>query len=159
MAMAGKKYRLGKDSVMGSHIMANSSLEWIEPPEGVSLRNDEDALLWAQFTASRLVEDWTISDLCQLGKVIQKEADLRHLWEELREEGFMVKDEKKGCSVENPKLAVIDRIQKSQLSIIRSMGLNTPSTDPRTMAKAVENVRNHQATAEKNKGSLLAQRH
>jgi hypothetical protein len=39
------------------------------------------------------------------------------------------------------------------------MGLNTPSTDPRTMQRAVDNVRNHQATAEKNKGSLLAQSH
>ena len=157
--MAQKKYRLGTDAAFGQHIAATTALEWIDPPDGVELRNDEDRLTWAQWTMSRLASDWTISDLSQLGKVIQQEVDLRHLWKVLREEGFMAYDAKREMEVENPKLAVIDRIQKAQLSIIRSMGLNTPSTDPRTMQRAVDNVRQHQATAEKNKGSLLAQPH
>jgi hypothetical protein len=157
--MSKKKYRLGTDAAFGEHIAATTVLEWIDPPEGVELRNDEDRLTWAQWSMSRLAQDWTVSDLTQLGKVIQQEVDLRHLWVELREEGFMVFDDRKGMQAENPKLAVIDRIQKAQLSIIRSMGLNTPSTDPRVMKRAVDNVMNHQATAEKNKGSLLAQPH
>jgi hypothetical protein len=157
--MAVKKDKLGKNSVISEFMHANYALEWIDPPPGVELRHEADKLTWAQWSMSRLVEDWTVSDLTQLGKVIQQEVDLRHLWVELREEGFMAFDEKKGMKVENPKLAVIDRIQKAQLSIIRSMGLNTPSTDPRVMKRALDNVMNHQATAEKNKGSLLAQPH
>ncbi len=157
--MAEKKYRLGTDSAFGQHIAATTALEWIDPPEGVELRNDKDRLTWAQWTMSRLASDWTVSDLSQLGKVIKMEVDLRELWEQAHSEGIMLFDEDKGRNYENPVIATIDKIQKAQLSIIRSMGLNTPSTDPRTMARAVENVRNHQATAEKNKGSLLAQPH
>jgi hypothetical protein len=160
--MGDKKYRLGSDAAYGQHISATTRLEWIEPPEGVLLRHDEDRLIWAQWTMSRLVEDWTVSDLSQLGKVIKQEIDLRHLWNEYHSKEMMVVDEM-GERTLNPQLEIllkhIDPIQKQQLSIIRSMGLNTPSTDPRTMARAVENVRNHQATAEKNKGSLLAQPH
>jgi hypothetical protein len=154
-----KKQRLGGNSPITGHLAAMSRLEWIEPPEGVSLRNDQDKLLWAQFTMSRLEADWTIADLCQLGKVIMAEADLRDLWSEVNIEGIMLENEETGKKYENPLIGTIDKIQRAQLSVIRSMGLNTPSTDPRVMARAVENVRNHQATAEKNQGSLLAQPH
>ena len=157
--MATKKYRLGTDAAFGQHIAANTNLEWIDPPAGVNLRNDADRLCWAQWSMSRLVSDWTLSDLGQLGKVIKMEVDIREMWDELHADGIMLIDEETGKKRENPTLAALDRIQKAQLSIIRSMGLNTPSTDPRTMARAVENVRKHQATAENNKGSLLAQPH
>jgi hypothetical protein len=157
--MATKKQRLGKNSPISEFMAVNYSLEWIDPPEGVELRNDKDRLTWAQWTMSRLASDWTISDLSQLGKVIKMEVDLREMWDQVHSEGIMLYDEEKDRNYENPIMPVIDRVQKAQLSIIRSMGLNTPSTDPRTMARAVENVRNHQATAEKNKGSLLAQPH
>jgi len=157
--MATKKQRLGKNSPISEFMAVNYSLEWIDPPEGVELRNDKDRLTWAQWTMSRLASDWTVSDLSQLGKVIKMEVDLREMWDQVHSEGIMLYDEEKDRNYENPIMPVIDRVQKAQLSIIRSMGLNTPSTDPRTMARAVENVRNHQATAEKNKGSLLAQPH
>ena len=157
--MAQKKYRLGTDAAFGQHIAATTALEWIDPPDGVELRNDTDRLLWAQWTMSRLASDWTVSDLCQLGKVVMMEADIRELWADIHGDGIMLYCEEKDRKYENPALAPLDRIQKAQLSIIRSMGLNTPSTDPRTMQRAVDNVRQHQATAEKNKGSLLAQPH
>lgn len=157
--MAQKKYRLGTDAAFGQHIAATTALEWIDPPEGVELRNDKDRLCWAQWTMSRLASDWTVSDLSQLGKVIKMEVDIREMWDDIHSEGIMLYDEEKDRKYENPIMPVLDKVQKAQLSIIRSMGLNTPSTDPRTMARAVENVRNHQATAEKNKGSLLAQPH
>ncbi len=157
--MSTKKQRLGKNSPIAEYMAVNHNLDWIEPPEGVDLRNDEDRLTWAQWSMSRLASDWTLSDLGQLGKVVKMEVDIRAMWKQLDEEGIMLFDEDKGRKYENPILASLDKIQKAQLSIIRSMGLNTPSTDPRTMAKAVENVRNHQATVEKNRGSLLAQPH
>lgn len=157
--MSTKKQRLGKNSPIAEYMAVNHNLDWIEPPKGVDLRNDEDRLTWAQWSMSRLTSDWTLSDLGQLGKVVKMEVDIRAMWKQLDEEGIMLFDEERGRKYENPILASLDKIQKAQLSIIRSMGLNTPSTDPRTMAKAVENVRNHQATVEKNKGSLLAQPH
>lgn len=157
--MGTKKQRLGKNSHVAEFIAANYELTWIEPPEGTVLRHEADAMAWSQWTMSRLEADWNLSDLAQLGKIIKMEVDLRELWGVVDSEGIMLFDEEKGRKYENPILSAIDRIQKSQLSIIRSLGLNTPSTDPRTMAKAVENVRKHQATADKNKGSLLAQPH
>ena len=157
--MAEKKYRLGTDATFGQHIAATTALEWITPPDGVKLRNDADRLTWAQWSMSRLASDWTLSDLGQLGKVIKMEVDIREMWDQIHDEGIMLIKEETGLKYENPILSTLCKVQKDQLSIIRSMGLNTPSTDPRTMARAVENVRNHQATAEKNKGSLLAQPH
>jgi hypothetical protein len=157
--MAVKKDKLGKNSVISEFMHANYALEWIDPPPGVELRHEADKLTWAQWSMSRLVEDWTVSDLSQLGRVIKMEVDLRELWDEVHGEGIMLENEETQKKYENPIIATIDRIQKAQLSIIRSMGLNTPTTDPRVMQRAVENVRNHQATAEKNKGSLLAQPH
>lgn len=158
-AMATKKQRLGKNSPISEYMAVNHSLDWIEPPEGVDLRHDKDRLTWAQWSMSRLASDWTVSDLSQLGKVIKMEVDIREMWDQIHSEGIMLYDEDKDRKYENPILSTLCKVQKDQLSIIRSMGLNTPSTDPRTMAKAVENVRNHQAIAEKNKGSLLAQPH
>jgi hypothetical protein len=155
--MSIKKYRLGSDSAYGQHIAATSGLDWIDVPDGVSLQSEQAQLIWAQFTQSRLVEDWTLADLVQLGKVVQMESDMRDLWAEYHDHEIMEDGELN--PIRDKLMKHIDPIQKQQLSIIRSMGLNTPSTDPRTMAKAVENVRNHQATAEKNKDSLLAQPH
>ena len=157
--MATKKQRLGKNSPIAEYMAVNHSLEWIDPPAGVNLRSDADRLTWAQWSMSRMASDWTVSDLCQLGKVIKIEVDIREMWDQIHDEGIMLIKEETGLKYENPILSTLCKVQKDQLSIIRSMGLNTPSTDPRTMARAVENVRNHQATAEKNKGSLLAQPH
>ena len=157
--MATKKQRLGKNSPIAEYMAVNHSLEWIDPPAGVNLRSDADRLTWAQWSMSRLASDWTLSDLGQLGKVIKMEVDIREMWDQIHDEGIMLIKEETGLKYENPILSTLCKVQKDQLSIIRSMGLNTPSTDPRTMARAVENVRNHQATAEKNKGSLLAQPH
>ena len=157
--MATKKQRLGKNSPIAEYMAVNHSLEWIDPPAGVNLRSDADRLTWAQWSMSRMASDWTVSDLSQLGKVIKMEVDIREMWDQIHDEGIMLIKEETGLKYENPILSTLCKVQKDQLSIIRSMGFNTPSTDPRTMARAVENVRNHQATAEKNKGSLLAQPH
>jgi hypothetical protein len=155
--MGTKKQRIGGNSSISGHLALRDGLGWIDVPDGVSLKSKQAELIWSQFCQSRLVEDWTLADLAQLGKVVQMESDLRDLWDEYHQHEIM--EDGQLNPVRDRLLKHIDPIQKQQLSIIRSMGLNTPSTDPRTMAKAVENVRNHQATAEKNKGSLLAQSH
>ena len=111
------------------------------------------------FNFVRMLETPLRRHALMIYKVIKMEVDLRALWEQVDDEGIMLEHEETGKKFENPLISTISKMQKDQLSIIRSMGLNTPSTDPRTMARAVENVRNHQATAEKNKGSLLAQPH
>ena len=141
------KRRGRTDAVMHNHRAIAAGLEWIDPPDGVELRDEVDCLIWAQFTLSRLVNDWTAADLVQLGKIVMLESDLRKLTQELHDgEGYMLDyTDSMGNELqkENPIVSTIDKVQKQQLSIIRSMGLNTPPTDPRTMEKARKNAQNY----------------
>lgn len=110
----------------------------IEPPEGVSLRNDEERTIWRQFTRARAVNAWRDFDLVLLAKVVRLEADLRRYQSMLDATGPLVKN-KRDTPIENPLLRVIDTAQRQQLAIIRSMSLNSTGQDPRTLNNSAAN--------------------
>jgi hypothetical protein len=53
-------------------------------PEGITLRSDEEHVIWGQFTRARAREDWRDMDLLLLAKVVRMEADsdrpVKSLW-------------------------------------------------------------------------------
>lgn len=90
-------------------------------------------MIWGQFTRARAKDDWRDMDLILLGKVVRLEAEIRKLQAELDVEGYRVENGR-GTVVENALVRVLDTLLRQQLSVIRSMSLNTTPSDPRTVA-------------------------
>ena len=107
--------------------------EVVAPPPGVTLRSDEEKTIWNQFTRARAQADWRDMDLLLLGKVVHLEADMRELQKELKAQGY-VKMNTRGTEVENALVRILDTLLRQQLAVIRSMSLNTTTSDPRTVA-------------------------
>lgn len=97
------------------------------------MRSDEERVIWGQFTRARAKDDWRDMDLILLGKVVRLEAEIRKLQAELDVEGYRVENGR-GTVVENALVRVLDTLLRQQLSVIRSMSLNTTPSDPRTVA-------------------------
>ena len=45
--------------------------------DGISLRSEEEHVIWNQFTRARAREDWRDMDLILLAKVVRMEVDIR----------------------------------------------------------------------------------
>ena len=60
------------------------------------------------------------------------EADIRAVQIELDAMGLMIEN-KCGTPISNLFLLVIDTLERRQLAVIRSMSLNQPASDPRTI--------------------------
>ena len=97
------------------------------------MRSDEERVIWDQFTRARAKDDWRDMDLILLGKVVRLEAEIRKLQVMLDAEGYRVENSR-GTVVENALVRVLDTLLRQQLSVIRSMSLNTMASDPRTVA-------------------------
>ena len=67
-----------------------------------------------------------------LAKNVQMEANIRAAQIELDAMGMMIEN-KRGAPIPNPFLLVIDTLERRQLAVIRSMSLNQPASDPRTI--------------------------
>ena len=104
----------------------------ILPPAGVELRNENEHLIWSQFTRARAKSDWRDMDLILLAKIVRMEADIRAAQAELDVVGMMVEN-KRGTQIPNPMISVIDTLERRQLAVIRSMSLNQTAFDPRTL--------------------------
>jgi len=104
----------------------------ILPPAGVELRNENEHLIWSQFTRARAKSDWRDMDLILLAKIVRMEADIRAAQAELDVVGMMVEN-KRGTQIPNPMISVIDTLERRQLAVIRSMSLNQTASDPRTL--------------------------
>ena len=70
-------------------------------------------------------------DLILLAKIVRMEAGIRTAQTELDDVGMMVEN-KRGTSIPNPLLSVIDTLERRQVAVIRSMSLNQTASDPRT---------------------------
>lgn len=118
----------------------------IEPPEGVTLDNEQEEILWRQFTRSRAIEDWREIDLVMVVKAVKIETNIREHQSILDKTGPIIQN-KRGTAVPNPLFDVIDRLTRQQLAIIRSMSLMTTG-DARTTA-------NRQAAEESHRNSAI----
>ena len=101
-------------------------------PAGVELRNENEHLIWSQFTRARAKSDWRDMDLILLAKIVRMEADIRTAQAELDTVGIMV-EKKRGTQIPNPMISVINTLERRQLVVIRSMSLNETASYSRTL--------------------------
>ena len=127
--------KIRADSATAAVKTMQEATEEIQLPEGIELRNVAETTIWRQFTRARAKDSWRDFDLVLLAKVVRLEADIRKYQQMLDASGPLIRN-KKETLVENPMLRVIDTAQRMQLSIIRSMSLNSTNQDPRTMNEA-----------------------
>ena len=101
-------------------------------PAGVELRSEAELIIWHKFTRARARSDLRDMVLILLSKIVKLEADIRVAQIELDAMGIMIEN-KRGTAIPNPFLSVIDTLERRQLAVIRSMSLNQPASDPRTI--------------------------
>ena len=71
--------------------------------------------------------------LILLAKIVRMEPNIRAAQVELDAAGMMA--ENKRCTqILNPRISVIDSLERRQLAVIRSMSLNQTAHDPRTIS-------------------------
>ena len=126
------KTRLDKNSITQTVSGFQGSIASVNIPEGVSLSTKAEVILWEQLTRVRSVEDWRDVDLLVVAKIVKTEVDMRKHQETLDKSGVLIKNNKNAL-VANPLIAVIDTLQRQQLSLIRSISLNQQASDPRTL--------------------------
>ena len=126
------KSRSDKNSTTAAVAGFQGSMGNIPLPEGVTLRSDEEHVIWGQFTRARAREDWRDMDLLLLAKVVRMEADIRQCQRELDIGGIIIVNQS-GTPIPNPMLTVVDTLERRQLAVIRSMSLNQTASDPRTL--------------------------
>lgn len=127
-----KKQTLGLNSSSNIVRMASEVSDRILLPAGVILRNEDEMVIWDQFTRTRTREEWRDFDLLIVAKAVRLEADLRGYQNDLDGAGAIVINER-GTPIVNPLLTVIDSLQRQQLALIRSISLTQTAKDPRTM--------------------------
>ena len=132
------KRRSDKNSTTAAVAGFQGVIEPIPLPEGVTLRSDEEHVIWSQFTRARARADWRDMDLLLLAKVVRMEADIRRHQAMLDRSGVLTEN-KRGTVIPNPLLAVVDTLERRQLAVIRSMSLNQTASDPRTINGAAKN--------------------
>lgn len=101
-------------------------------PAGVILRNDDEMVIWRQFTQARAQDGWRDFDLLIVAKTVRLEADIRKHQQTLDAQGVTVINER-GTQIVNPLVSVIDSLQRQQLALIRSLSLTQLSQDVRTV--------------------------
>ena len=130
--MATKPQRPGKNSIHQVVKLASELSEQVALPEGVSLRDDAEMVIWGQFTRARTREGWRDFDLLIVAKSVRLEADIRKYQGLLDRSGPIIVNER-GTKVPNPFFAIIDNLQRQQLALIRSLSLNQQTQDTRTL--------------------------
>ena len=135
------KRRSDKNSTTAAVAGFQGAIDPIPMPEGVTLRSDEEHIIWGQFTRARARDDWRDMDLLLLAKVVRMEADIRKHQTVLDRTGVLIEN-KRGTPIPNPLLTVVDTLERRQLAVIRSMSLNQTASDPRTINGAARNANN-----------------
>ena len=150
------KKRLDKNSLTEAVSGFQGSIASVPIPEGVSLKSEEEVIIWEQLTRARSREDWRDVDLLVVAKIVKTEADMRKHQETLDKSGVLIKNNKNAL-VANPLIAVIDTLQRQQLSLIRSISLNQQASDPRTLnGRASDNNANRDFIKKQGVEGLLA---
>ena len=82
----------------------------ILPPAGIKLRNENEHLIWSQFTHAHAKSDWRSMDLTPIAKIVRMEADIRIASAELDAVVIMVEN-KRGTPIPNLMSSVIDTLE------------------------------------------------
>ena len=108
-----------------SELVKSKSNDVVALPDGITLRDREEEILWEQFTSART--SWRDFDLILVAKMVKVEYDLRRIQATIAEEGYIVKNDR-GTKVENALIRVEDTKQRMQLAIIGKLSLGVANT-------------------------------
>jgi len=86
--------------------------------------------LWEKFTSARAASQWRDFDLVLLGKIVVLEMDIRQYQAKIDADGPLVIDFR-GNEKEHPLIAVVDRLARRQIVLVRNMQLTGGQGDPR----------------------------
>lgn len=136
-----QKKRSDKNSTSAALAGFAGAIKTVPLPDGVTLRDDDERVIWGQFSRARAREDWRDMDLILLTKIVKMESDIRKHQAALDETGVLLEN-KRGTMVANPLLTVIDMLERRQMAVIRSMSLNQQASDPRTINATAKNETN-----------------
>ena len=136
-----QKKRSDKNSTSAALAGFVKAMEPVPLPEGVTLRDDGEHVIWGQFSRARARDDWRDMDLILLTKIVKMESDIRKHQAALDKTGVLLEN-KRGTMVANPLLTVIDMLERRQMAVIRSMSLNQQASDPRTINASAKNETN-----------------
>ena len=123
---------LSRDSASNVVKLVSELSEKVALPKGVILRDDDELVIWEQFTHARARDGWRDFDLLIVAKTVRLEADIRKHQRTLDQQGVTSENDR-GTVIMNPMLTVIDSLQRQQLALIRSLSLNQTKQDPRTL--------------------------
>jgi hypothetical protein len=98
----------------------------------VKLRDDDELVIWRQFTQSRTRDGWREVDLITVGKCVRLETDIRRHQANLDQQGALLLNDK-GVQVINPLVGLVDLLQRQQLTLTRSIALNQTKQNARTL--------------------------
>ena len=135
--MARKDQRLGNNSAARQVAAFQSAGETVPVPKGFEFGSDEEVTLWETYTAARSRVDWLPHDLIMVDKLVHTEMDIREARAALKREGMVVANAR-GTVVENAWLRVYDTLARQQLAIIRSLSMNTTSSDKAIVQKSAK---------------------
>lgn len=124
--------KLGKQSTVNVVKLVSELTEKIPLPDGVTLRDETEMVIWGQFTRARARDGWRDFDLVILAKVVRLESDIRK-HQKVLDDSEVIVTNGKGTQIVNPLFAVIDTLQRQQLALIRNMSLSQGAQDPRTL--------------------------
>jgi len=130
----------------------------VAPPDGIDLSNDQERIVWEQFTRARSKDDWREIDLVLVAKAVKIELNIRRYQEQLDQQGAILENAR-GTQIENPLFRVIDTLQRQQLAIMRSMSINKTGTDPRTVDGKAKTERKARRVADKSDDLLASRSH
>ena len=89
-----QKKRTDKNSTSAALSGFVGAIDDVPLPDGISLRSEEDHVIWNQFTRARAREDWRDMDLILLVKVVRMEADIREHQPTLDRSGVLIQNKR-----------------------------------------------------------------
>lgn len=128
------------DSAAGAVNVFSEISSTVNAPLGVTLDDNEEKIIWEQFTKTRAPDAWRDFDLVLLSKVVKLESRIRKHQKELDNTGAIIENQR-GTPIENPLFRVIDTLTRQQMTVIRSMSLNRTESHPRTLNATGETAR------------------
>jgi len=128
------------------HTFSNLS-DGVSVPQGITLDDAQEKIIWDQFTKTRAADSWREFDLVLLSKTVKIEAKIRKHQKELDSMGAIIHNQR-GTPIENPLFRVIDTLTRQQMAVIRSMSLNQTMSDPRVLNGTGDKAKNAKAALE-----------
>ena len=125
-----------------------------EVPDFIELTDDEKKY-WPQFARARAAVDIRDMDYILIGKLARLECQIVNYSAIMDEQGVIITNPK-GTPIQNPLMGIINQLQRVQLAIISSMGLNAGLSAAGPKAKAADKMKTINSVLEDDEDGLLA---